>query len=357
MDEVKSMIQRLISSAKAQEAVDMKKLFFEMMLNVMMRMIAGKRYYGESVEDVEEAERFREIVTETFRIGGASNVGDFLPVVRWLGGGMEKDLKVLQDKRDKFMQELVRDCRKGMEDSDAVGKKKTLIEVLLELQASEPDYYKDEIIRSLMLVLLAAGTDTSVGTMEWAMSSLLNHPEILKRAQSEIDNTIGKDRLLDESDVSNLPYLRSIIMETMRMYPAGPLLVPHESSEECAIGGYRVPKGTMLLLNLWAIHNDPKVWEEPTKFKPERFQDLEGTRDGYKLMPFGTGRRGCPGEGLAMRIVGLSLGAIIQCFDWERNSKELVDMSEGPGLTMPKAQPLVAKCCPRPCMLDLLSQI
>ena len=135
--------------------------------------------------------------------------------------------------------------------------------------------------------------------------------------------------------------------------PAGPLLVPHESSEECVIGGYRVPAGTMLLVNMWSIQNDPRVWEEPTKFKPERFEGCEGVRDGFRLMPFGTGRRSCPGEGLALRMVALGIGSLLQCFDWERVGNEMVDMTEGVGLTMPKAQPLVVKCSPRPSMVNL----
>lgn len=190
------------------------------------------------------------------------------------------------------------------------------------------------------------------------MSFLLNHPEVLEKAQAEMDKVVGQDRLMEESDLTNLPYLHCIINETMRIKPVGPLLVPHESSKDCVVGGYRVPRGTMLLVNAWAIHNDPKNWEEPTKFKPERFEGLEGTtKVGYKLMPFGSGRRSCPGEGLAMRMVGLTLGSLIQCFEWERIGKEMVDMSEGPGLTMPKAQPLQAKCRPRQPFVNLLSQI
>ncbi|XP_060199367.1 cytochrome P450 81Q32-like [Lycium barbarum] len=363
VDEVKSMVKRLNSSAMAEKSVDMKTMFFELMLNVMMRTIAGKRYYGENVEDIEEATRFREMVQETFRIGGATNVGDFLPALKLLVRKLEKSLVVLQQNRDEFMQDMIKNCRKRMKkegtvtDSEIERNKKSLIEVLLTLQEKEPEYYKDEIIRSLMLVLLAAGTDTSVGTMEWALSLMLNHPETLKKAQAEIDERIGHERLVDESDINNLPYLRCIINETFRMYPPGPLLVPHESSEETTVGGYRVPGGTMLLVNLWAIHNDPKLWDEPRKFKPERFEGLEGVRDGYKLMPFGSGRRSCPGEGLAVRMVALSLGCIIQCFDWQRIGNELVDMTEGTGLTLPKAQPLLAKCKPRPIMANLLSQI
>lgn len=189
------------------------------------------------------------------------------------------------------------------------------------------------------------------------MSLLLNHPQVLQKAQNEMDRVIGNDRLVGESDIVNLPYLRCIINEALRLYPAGPLLVPHESSEDCVIGGYNIPRGTMLLVNQWAIHHDPKLWTDPERFNPERFEGLEGTRDGFKLLPFGSGRRSCPGEGLAVRVMGSTLGLLIQCFDWERLSEKLIDMTEGPGLTMPKAEPLVAKCKPRREMQKLLSQI
>ncbi|XP_059637059.1 cytochrome P450 81Q32-like [Cornus florida] len=358
-DEVRLMTRKLFR-AYADQTVDMKKVFFELLLNVMMRMIAGKRYYGETVEDVEEATRFREIVAETFHLGGATNMGDYLPVLSWLGvNGLEKKLMVLHKKRDGLIQELIEQHRRGMKSdcSESKERKKTMIEVLLSLQQTEPEYYTDEIIRGMMLVLLSAGTDTSAGTLEWGLSLLLNNPEALKKAQIEIDNQVGQNRLIDESDLSKLPYLHCIINETLRMYPAGPMLVPHESSEECTIGGFRIPHGTMLMVNLWAIQNDPKIWVDPRKFKPERFQDLEGSKDGFKLFPFGTGRRGCPGEGLAIRMVGLALGSLVQCFEWERVSQEMIDMTEGTGLTLPKAQPLLAKCRPRPIMLNLLSQI
>lgn len=184
--------------------------------------------------------------------------------------------------------------------------------------------------------------------MEWAFSLLLNHKHVLEKARDEIDIHVGTNRLVDESDMANLPYLLCIVNETLRMYPAGPLLVPHESSDDCVVAGYHVPRGTMLIVNQWAIHRDPNLWTDPEKFIPERFEGLEGkARDGFRFMPFGFGRRSCPGDGLAMRLVGLTLGLLIQCFDWERVSEEMVDMSEGPGLTMPKAQPLVAKCRPR----------
>ncbi|KAK4778915.1 hypothetical protein SAY86_006443 [Trapa natans] len=297
-NEVAALVRRLARKDDPTLPVDLKTALFELMMNVLMRMIAGKRYYGENVEEVEEAKSFREIVTETFRIGGATNIGEFSPFLRKIGfKGVEKELQELQRKRDSFMQSLIERHKKEAEEEDPNSegaKNKTLIQVLLSLQETEPDYYKDIFIRSIMLVLLAAGTDTSAATLEWAMSLLLNYPEVLKKTQAEIDVAVGSSRLVNESDLAGLPYLHCIIKETLRMYPAGPLLLPHESSVECDVGGHRVPRGTMLLVNLYSIQRDPKYWPEP-----ERFEGMEGVRDGHKMMPFGAGRRGCPRENLA----------------------------------------------------------
>lgn len=203
--------------------------------------------------------------------------------------------------------------------------------------------------------LLLAGTDTSSNTMEWALSLLLNNPQVLHKAQMEIDTVIGNDRYIDESDLVRLPYLHCIINETLRMYPVAPILPPRESSADTIVGGYHVPKNTWLTLNIWAIQNDPNIWPDPRKFRPERFENVEGERMDYQFIPFGSGRRACPGEGLAMRIIGLTLGSLIQCFEWERMGEEQEDMQESVGVTMWKSKALCAKCRPRMGMIKLLS--
>ncbi|PWA49542.1 cytochrome P450-like protein [Artemisia annua] len=349
-DEGRLMLRKLMLGYSLQ--VNLNTVFNEMTMNVMMRMISGKRYFGDDME--EEGKWFKEIVKESFLVAGASNIGDHLPFLSWFGvKGLENKLISLHKIRNDFFQGLIDQLRmdKVVEvehnSNDNNKKRNTIIEVLLQLQETDPEYYTDELIRSLVLNLLTAGTDTSSATMEWAFSLLLNHPDVLKNAQNEIDSHVGKTRLVNESDLSSLPYLRCIINETLRMYPAGPLLVPHESSDDCVVGGYHIPRGTMLLVNQWAIHHDPNLWSDPERFHPERFKGIEGVRGEFRFMPFGFGRRSCPGDGLAMRIVGLTLGLLIQCFDWERISEDMVDMNEGHGLTMPKFQPLVAKCRPR----------
>lgn len=198
--------------------------------------------------------------------------------------------------------------------------------------------------------MLLGGSDTSAVTLEWTMSNLLNHPSVLQKAKAELDAQVGQQTLVDEPDLSKLPYLQKIITETLRLCPSAPMLVPHLTSDDCTIGGYDVPRDTIVLVNAWAIHRDPKLWDAAERFKPERF-DKGVQVEGYKLMPFGLGRRACPGAGLAQRVVGLTLASLSQCFEWKR-----IDMSEGKGLTMPRIVPLEELCKSRPIMNSVLSE-
>lgn len=195
-----------------------------------------------------------------------------------------------------------------------------------------------------------AGTDTMSISLEWAMALLLNHPDSMEKVRDEIDAHVPRDRLLDEEDLPKLTYLHNVITETLRLYPPVPFLIPHESSSDCTVSGYEIPKGTMLLVNLWAIHRDARVWDEAEKFKPER-HEAGRRREEEFMLPFGAGRRKCPGGGVATRVLGLALGTMIQAFEWERVGEELVDMSHATGFSIPKVKPLEALCKPREDMI------
>ncbi|GFZ10189.1 cytochrome P450, family 81, subfamily D, polypeptide 5 [Actinidia rufa] len=356
-EEVKSLLKSLIINQQTKFAkVEMKSRLSALSFNIIMRMVSGKRYFGAEAEDSEEARRFRVIICEIFELSGTTNPGDFVPFLGWIDfGNVERRMVKIQKEADEFLQGLIDEIRNNEDPNGGGRRNKSMIDSMLALQESEPEYASDEMIKGNILNMLSAGTDTSSVTIEWAMSLLLNHPEILRRARAELDEIIGEDRLVDEPDLINLPYLQNIINETLRLFPAAPLLLPHESSGDCTIGGFDVPRGTMLLANAWAIHRDPKWWDDPTSFKPERHESKEG--DPYKFIPFGIGRRSCPGAGLANRVMGLALAGLIQCFEWERVSEELVDMSEGQGLTMPKLKPLETMCRPRERMIRVLSEL
>ncbi|KAM3342774.1 hypothetical protein P3S68_027740 [Capsicum galapagoense] len=192
-----------------------------------------------------------------------------------------------------------------------------------------------------MQVIVIGGTDTTAVTIEWAMTLLLNHPEVLNKARIEINNHVGSDRLVNEADLPNLRYLQSIISETFRIRPAAPMLIPHQSAHDTKIGSFDIPSGTIVLVNAWAVHRDPSVWDDPGSFKPERFEGIDVKS--WELLPFGMGRRACPGAGLAQRVIGLAIGTLVQCFEWQKVGQEM-DLIEGSGLTLAKFEPLTAKC-------------
>ncbi|KAA0032531.1 hypothetical protein IC582_025532 [Cucumis melo] len=351
-DEVKRLLCKLWDGYSFEEfkVVDqMLPMFMDLMFNIVMRMMCGKKYCGDDLKDEERSKKFKEMVKQVLAISGAGNPGDFIPLWNWIDPTRyEKRVKKLTKTSDELIQQLIDEIRNQNDGEN------TMIQHLLGLQNTQPENYSDQIIKGLIQVILLGGIDTAAVTLEWALSHLLNNPEVLKKAIDEIDSSIGQECLVKEVDSFSLSYLQGIISETLRLNPAAPLLVPHCAFEDCKIGGYDVPRDTIVLINAWTIHRDPSLWEDATSFKPERHENANGV-DAYKLLPFGLGRRACPGMGMAQRVVALTLASLIQCFEWQRLGNSLVDMTEGEGLTMPKAQPLTAKCRPRPIMKKILS--
>ena len=167
--------------------------------------------------------------------------------------------------------------------------------------------------------LFVAGTDTtsSSSTLEWAMAELLHNPEKLLKARMELLQTIGQDKQVKESDITRLPYVQAVVKETFRLHPAIPVLLPRRVEEDTDIKGFTVPKNAQVLVNAWAIGRDPKTWENPNSFVPERFlglnMDVKGQN--FELIPFGAGRRICLGLPLAIRMVHLML-ALLEFYVW-----------------------------------------
>lgn len=193
--------------------------------------------------------------------------------------------------------------------------------------------------------LFVAGTDTTANTLEWAMAELLHNPETLLRVQAELRQTIGKDKLVKESDIARLPYLQAVVKETFRLHPAVPFLLPRKVEVDTEMCGFIVPKDAQVLVNVWAIGRDPNLWENPNLFMPERFlgSDMDVRGQNFELIPFGAGRRICPGLLLGIRMVQLMLASLIHSYDWKLEdglTPENMNMEEKFGFTLQKAQPL-----------------
>ncbi|RYQ80759.1 hypothetical protein Ahy_Scaffold1g106952 isoform F [Arachis hypogaea] len=348
-DEIMRLVQKLAQEcSNGFNKVELRSKLSEMTFNTIMRMVSGKRYYG---EDCDEAKKFRDVMDDMAKFGLSSNLGDFVPVVRLFDfSGDNRKLQIIGEKMDALFQGLIDEHRSKKESSN------TMIDHLLSFQESQPEYYTDQIIKGLIMAMMVAGTETSAITIEWALSNLLNHPQVLEKARMELDTHVGQDRLLEEDDLTKLTYLHNIISETLRLYPAAPMLLPHLSAQDCTLGGYHVPRNTLVFVNAWAIHRDPDLWAQSSTFMPQRFENADANNNPYGFMPFGMGRRACPGSGLAQRTLGLTLGSLIQCFDWKRIGEEEVDMTEGHGTLMSKAIPLEAQCKARPIITKIFSQ-
>lgn len=192
-----------------------------------------------------------------------------------------------------------------------------------------------------------AGADTVTTTVEWGMAELLRDPKAMSKAKAELEQVVGKGKPVEESDIDRLTYLQAILKETFRLHPAAPFLLPRKAERDVELGGYVIPKGAQVLVNVWAIGRDPRTWENPEAFSPERFLGLEIDVKGrnFELTPFGGGRRICPGYPLALRMLFLMLGSLINCFDWKLEGgmkPEDMDMDDKFGITLEKACPVRA---------------
>ncbi|CAI8608180.1 unnamed protein product [Vicia faba] len=260
--------------------------------NIMTKMICGKRYL-EYMQDVDDVEAHGKVLKSMKRVAR-----DLDKVVgRWVEEHIEK--------------------------SDDIDEKHDFIDVMLSVIEDDPvsGHSRDTIIKANVMNLMLAGSDTTSTTMTWMLAILLNNMNALKLVQEEIEHHIG------------------------------PLLVPHEAKEDCNIQDYYIPKGTRVFVNVWKLHRDPSIWLEPEKFSPERFINEKGEidHDGhhFEYLPFGLGRRACPGSMFATQVSLVTLACLIHSFDFEVSVDEVVDMREGLGITLPKLTPLQVLLTPR----------
>jgi cytochrome P450 len=194
--------------------------------------------------------------------------------------------------------------------------------------------------------MVVGGTDTSAVTIEWAMAEMLESPEVMRKAQEELDAVVGRENIVEESHLPQLSYLEAVVKEVLRLHPALPVMLPHSPTQTSTVGGYIVPKGSRVFVNVWAIHRDPVVWPRPAKFDPERFlgpnSKCDFSGNDFRYLPFGSGRRICPGVTMAERMVMYALASFIHSFEWRLPEGVKGDLTEKSAIVLKKATPLVA---------------
>ncbi|KAJ3707909.1 hypothetical protein LUZ61_011614 [Rhynchospora tenuis] len=368
-DEIQRFLKTLFEKSKRVEEVELGTELVRLASNIISRMSIGRQW----AETDDELAELKMVIEEAEELVGVFDLRHFIWVLRKLGFDFQGIGRRAEDVRRRFDQmvdrvlrekEAARQMKRGEEDGGEGMMKgsKDILELLMDVYDDDKAEIRltRDSIKALLLGILAGGTSTTGLTIGWALSELINHPDVLKKLVAEIDTVVGKDRLVDETDIPRLPYLQAVFKETLRLHPTAPL-VGRQCTQTCTVDGYTVPVGMTVFCNVWALGRDPASWTNPLDFNPERFINEDKVREidvrgqHYQLMPFGTGRRICPGSTLAMLVVQSTLAVMVQCFDWKLSGGGLVDMAEGPGLTLTRAKPLV--CIPVPRLDQLLSSL
>ncbi|XP_061342921.1 trimethyltridecatetraene synthase-like [Gastrolobium bilobum] len=350
--ELRGFLNELYNSAN--KTLVLKDHLSDLSLNIISRMVLGKKYLDKSENAIISPEEFKKMLDELFLLNGVLNIGDFIPWINFLDlQGYIKRMKALSKKFDRFMEHVLdehTERMKGIKDYVA----KDMVDVLLQL-AEDPNLevkLERHGVKAFTQDLIAGATESSATTIDWAISELLRKPEIFKSATEELDKVIGRDRWVEEKDIVNLPYIYAIAKEAMRLHPVAPMLVPRLAREDCNVDGYDIPKGTQVIVNFWTIGRDPEIWENPNEFQPERFigKDIDVKGHDYELLPFGAGRRMCPGYPLGLKVIQASLANMLHGFNWrlpDNMRNEDLNMEEIFGLSTPRKLPLEVVVEPR----------
>ncbi|KDP43102.1 hypothetical protein JCGZ_27051 [Jatropha curcas] len=351
IDKMIEYIEEDVATANAKGdsgEVVVARYVFVMAFNLIGNLVLSKDLLNAQSK---EGTEFFDAMDKVMEWGGKPNIADFFPFLKGLDPQrVKKNMKVALGRTinivDKFVKERVEE-KKLMKENV----KRDLLDALLEYEGDGkgPDKISTHNMHIIILEIFFGGTETTSGTIEWAMSELFSNPESMMKVKEELNQVIGK-RKVEESDIDELPYLQAVVKETMRLHPVIPLLVPRNTLQDTNFMGYEIPKDTQVFVNAWSIGRDPDAWEDPLSFKPEKFigSNIDYKGQNFELLPFGSGRRICVGIPLAHRIVQFALASLLHCFDWKLDSHSAVDtldMNERMGFTVRKLKP--AKAIPK----------
>ncbi|GMI67334.1 cytochrome P450, family 76, subfamily C, polypeptide 4 [Hibiscus trionum] len=343
-DKIRQLIADVRRSCLKGEAISIGQAAFNATINLLSNTVFSVDLVDPNSSDAQE---FRKTVWGIMAEAGKPNLADYFPLLQKLDPqGIRGRMTVHFQKLLHLFGQLFDERSQSRKSQNSTASNDVLDTLLDIIEGGVEKLNRNHIVH-LFLVLFVAGTDTTSSTLEWAMAEVLRNPQVLLKAKKELEEAIGKGNPIEECDINRLPYLQAIIKETFRMHPVVPLLLPRRAGCDADLCGYKVPEGSQVFVNVWAIGRDPSIWENPNSFAPERFSgseiDVKGRNFG--LVPFGAGRRICPGLPLASRMLHLMLGSLINSFDWELEggvSPNEMNMEEKFGITLQMAEPLRA---------------
>ncbi|OIW20437.1 hypothetical protein TanjilG_11136 [Lupinus angustifolius] len=334
-EEASNLVKEICSSEGS--CVNISKI-----INLFTCGLTSRIAFGVKSKD-EEA--FVDTMKDVSKVIGGFSISDLYPsveVLQFLTGFRSKVEKIHQE-MDRILGNIVREHRDKTSESKGTNEKEgeDLVDVLLKLQKQENLEHPltDNVIKATILDIFGAGSGTTAKTLEWAMSELVKNPSVMERTQAEVRRVFDGKLNVDESNLHELKYLKSVIKETLRLHPPVPLLLPRECSERCNIKGLEISAKSKVIVNAWAMGRDPSYWIEAEKFYPERFIDSSIDYKGadFQFIPFGAGRRMCPGVTFGMANIELILANLVFHFDWKMpngNKPEELDMTESFGLSL-----------------------
>lgn len=344
-EEVRLVVAKVREAAVAGTATDMSLAMNTFANDIISRAVSGKFFRAEGRNKL-----FRELVEANSDLFGGFNLEDYFPGLARALGFLSRRLLFLRNRRrvqethrrwDELLETILSD-HEGRRGSVSVDGGGDFTDVLLSVQ-TEYGMTRDHL-KAILVDMFGAGTDTSSLVLELAMAELMRNPKQMAKLQAQVRrHTPERQETVEEDNLSDMPYLRAVVKETLRLHPPAPLLVPHLSLADCVVDGYHVPSGTRVIINAWALGRDPGSWEKPEEFLPERFMDggsaagddIKGNH--FHLLPFGAGRRICPGLNFGMATVEIMLANLVYCFDWQLPmgmEEKDVDMTEVFGLTV-----------------------
>ncbi|XP_078166105.1 cytochrome P450 71A1-like [Carex rostrata] len=347
--EVGNLIAKIAdhASTSSGDPIELSKVLFSFMNDVVLRVVSGK-----FIMEERRYAMFQEVVVESFCIIGRFSFGDLFPSLSWLEGliGLSRRARRNRTKWELLFEEVIQAHIQSEGNND------NFVDILLCLK-NDPNIKFDitnDRIKGLLFDAFDAGIDTTYITIDWAMSELIKNPKSMKKLQEEVRGIVKHSDMARSEDLNKMSYLKAVIKETLRLHPPVPLLLPRESMEECEINGFTIPKGTKVLINAWAIGRETNSWEMPGEFMPERFigSQVDYKGNDFQLIPFGAGRRICPGVSFATATAELVLANLIHQFDWELPSgmtREEFNMGESPGFSVHRKDELqlLVKNAPR----------
>ncbi|KAI3451091.1 hypothetical protein Pfo_007756 [Paulownia fortunei] len=336
------LVSSLQQAAEKREIVDISARISALSGDMTCLMVFGRKYADRDLDE----KGFKAVIEETLQVAAIPNLGDYFPYMGVLDlQGLTRRMKELSKTFDGFLERIIDDHVQNKQEKKQAQDFVDTMMAIMESGEAGFDFDRRHV-KAVLLDMLIGGTDTSAAAVEWALSELIRHPKVMKKLQTELEQVVGMDQNVEESHLDKLEYLDLVLKETFRLHPVVPLLI-HEPMEDCTVDEFHVPKGSRLIVNVWSIGKDPNLWQNPEKFTPERFLgsnvDLRG--HDFQLIPFGSGRRGCPGLQLGLTVVRLVVAQLVHCFDWELPDGMLpsdLDMAEHFGLVTGREKHLMA---------------